>query len=106
MTSGTFGSMRRAELLSMTRQPALTASGARALVTEPPAAKNATSTPANTPGLASSTVNFLPAFSTTLPADRAEAKSRSEVMGKFRSMQEPEQLLTDGARCADDTDCE
>ena len=54
-------------------------------MTEPPAAKNATSTPANAPGFASSTVYFLPAYSTTLPADRAEAKSRSEAMGNFRS---------------------
>ena len=37
------------------------------------------------PGFASSTVYFLPACSTPLPADRAEAKSRSADMGKFRA---------------------
>ena len=83
MTSGTFGSIRSAELLSITRQPALTASGAKARVTGPPAAKNATSMSPNTPGRASSIVIFLPPNSTTLPADRAEAKSRSVVTGKF-----------------------
>ena len=69
----------------MTRHPAFTASGARARVAEPPAAKNATSTSAKTPGLASSTVYFRPACSITLPADRAEAKSRSEASGNLRS---------------------
>jgi hypothetical protein len=85
MTSGMFGSMRRAELLSITTQPDFTASPASARVTEPPAAKNARSTPAKAPSLASSIVNFLPKRSTTFPAERAEAKSRSEPMGKLRS---------------------
>ena len=40
----------------------------------PPEAKKAMSIPANTPGLASSTVNLRPATSIVLPAERADAK--------------------------------
>jgi hypothetical protein len=71
--------------LSITRQPALTASGARARVTFPPAAKKATSRFAKTPGLASSIERLWPLNTTVFPADRAEAKSLSAEIGKLRS---------------------
>lgn len=80
-TSGTFGSMRKAELLSITRQPRFTASGASALVTEPPAAKNATSNPANASGVASCTAIFFPPYPMVLPTERAEASGLSSASG-------------------------
>ena len=81
-TSGTLASMRKAELLSITRQPRLTASGARAFDTDPPAAKNARLSPTKASGVASCTVSFFPPKSMLRPAERAEARGLSSASGK------------------------
>src|SRR5690606_8508504 len=84
-TSGTSGAMRNALVLSMTTAPALTASGASALLTEPPALKKATSTPRNASASAACTsISSLPTR-TRRPALRGEASSRSSPTGKRRS---------------------
>src|SRR3990172_1949254 len=58
-TSGTSGSMRQAELSSMTMAPALTAAGIMLLETSVVAEKKAMSTPANDLEFVSSTSTFL-----------------------------------------------
>jgi hypothetical protein len=101
------GSIRSAELLSITRQPALTASGARARVTVPPAAKNATSTLPKTPGFASSTVSVRPLNTTVRLADRPGRGEEPERGNREAALlEEAQQLLTDGACGADDADRE
>jgi hypothetical protein len=67
----------------MTVTPCLTASGAKARETDPPALKMAKSRPAKASGLASWTVQSFPAYWILEPAERAEARGRSSVTGKF-----------------------
>ena len=84
MTSGTSGSMRKVEELSMTTAPRLAASGASVLLMLPPA-KRATSMFSKDSGLASSTVYSLPQTMSFLPALRLEARSFREANWKFLS---------------------
>ena len=74
ITSGTSGSMRKVEELSMTTAPRFAASGARVLLMLPPA-KRAMSIFSKDSGFASSTVYSFPFTSTFFPADRFDARS-------------------------------
>ena len=80
-TSGTSGSIRHALELSMTVQPRFAASGASSLLVPPPALNSAMSTPSNASGVARPTVWSVPPTFTTRPALRADARSRSSVIG-------------------------
>src|SRR5580704_6875045 len=72
-TSGTLGSMRKAEELSTTVAPARTARGAKRLEVAPPAENSAISTPAKLDSVSSCTLSAAPANCRLLPAERAEA---------------------------------
>src|SRR3954454_2852646 len=69
ITSGTFGSMRKAEELSTTTAPDLTAIGAYFLEMLPPAENSAISTPSNERSLSSSITTGWPRNDTVLPAE-------------------------------------
>jgi len=83
-TSGTSGSIRQAELSSMTMAPAFTALGIRVRETSVVAEKKARSHPAKDLGVASSTSHSHSPTVSFLPAERAEARSRNPLIGKFR----------------------
>ena len=78
ITSGTFGSMRKAEELSMTTAPALTAIGANFLEMPPPAENSAMSTPSKERSVSSSIAIFWPRKSMRL-AGRAGARQRLQL---------------------------
>ena len=83
-TSGISFSILQAELLSMTTQPALAAIGEKWRLCSAPAENRAISTPSKESTVVSSTsISRLPTGS-LLPAERPEAISRSEAMGKSR----------------------
>ena len=84
-TSGTSGSMRKAEELSTTTAPACTAAGANSLLREAPAQNRAMSMPLKLSVVISSTMYSLPLKGIFLPAERLLASILSEVNGKFRS---------------------
>ena len=84
-TSGTFGSIRQADELSMTVAPRLAASGASAFEVSPPALNSAMSTPSKDAGVASATVCATPPTSMTRPTDRPDASRRSSPIGNSRS---------------------
>src|SRR3954462_7442941 len=75
-TSGTSGSIRQADELSMTVTPAAANVGASALDVDPPAENSAMSRPDGSAFSASSTTTSAPAHGSVLPAERAEAKYR------------------------------
>src|SRR5882724_7925012 len=77
ITSGTFGSMRKADELSTTTAPALTAMGVNFLEMPPPAENSAISTPSKEFSSSSSIMTFWPRKSIVLPADRALASALS-----------------------------
>ena len=103
-TSGTPGSMRHRDELSMTTAPAAAAAGARVPETLAPAEKRAMSTPSNDSGRASSTVRRWPEMTSVVPAERADASGRSVANGKARSMRTWSIVAAHGARGADDGD--
>jgi hypothetical protein len=72
-TSGTAGSMRNAEELSMTTAPFRAAIGAYSRAVLLPAENSAKSTPSKLSALSASTVRSRPQHGSTLPADRGEA---------------------------------
>jgi len=83
-TSGTAGSMRKADELSITVAPACTASGAKRREVAAPAENSATCTPAKLSAHSSRTTSRSPRKPSSLPAERAEANSRSSASGKRR----------------------
>lgn len=74
-TSGVSASIRKADELSTTTQPALVAADANFLLWLPPALKSAMSTPLKLSSVSSSTVYSLPAYSSFLPLERALANN-------------------------------
>ena len=84
-TSGTSGSMRNAEELSMTVTPAAANRGACARDVVAPAEKIAMSSPVGSAVEASSTVICSPLNSSVVPALRALAKKRISAIGTSRS---------------------
>ena len=84
ITSGTFGSIRKAEELSITTAPALTAAGANFREMPPPAENSAMSTPSNDFSVSSSITILSPRKSMVLPAERALASALSLRTGKAR----------------------
>src|SRR5207244_961721 len=84
ITSGTFGSMRNAEELSITTAPALTAAGENFREVLLPAENSAMSTPSNEFSVSSSITILLPRKSMVLPAERALASALSLPTGKLR----------------------
>ncbi len=84
-TSGTSGSIRQAEELSITTGPCEATFSARALDVAPPAENRTMSRPVKSAVAASSTVTSVPCHGRVRPALRAEANSRSSSTGKFRS---------------------
>ncbi len=80
-TSGTDGSMRHADELSITVAPRFAASGASAFDVSPPALNSAMSTPSNASGVASSTSISRSPTVTRRPADRSDASRRRAVIG-------------------------
>src|SRR5437763_7177256 len=72
-TSGTAGSMRKAEELSMTTAPWRTAAGAYWRAVLAPAENSARSTPAKVLSFSAATVMSFPRNGSTVPADRVEA---------------------------------
>src|ERR1017187_933849 len=81
---GTEGSMRNAEELSMTKTPCLAAIGANFLEIDPPALKNAMSTPLKLFSVNSSTKSSLPRNAIFFPLEREDAKSTRSDRGKGR----------------------
>src|SRR3984957_5742570 len=84
ITSGTAGSIRNADELSITTAPALTASGENFLEMPAPAENSAISTPANELSVSSSTTISCPRNSSVLPAERRLASAFSPPTGNFR----------------------
>jgi hypothetical protein len=84
-TSGTSGSFRQAEELSITSAPASANFGAYWREVFPPAEKKTMSSPDTSAVATSSTTISVSRYGTFLPAERAEAKRRSEASGKSRS---------------------
>ena len=84
-TSGIAGSLRKALELSTTIAPASANTGASARDVVAPAENSATSSPLGSAVAASSTTISRPAYGSTVPADRAEAKNRMSPTGKPRS---------------------
>ena len=84
-TSGTSGSIRQAEELSITVAPAAANRGASAFEVEPPAEKSATCSPEGSAVAASSTRISRPWKVSEVPAERADAKNRISSIGKSRS---------------------
>ncbi len=84
-TSGTSGSIRQADELSITVAPAAANLGAIAFEVDPPAENRAIWRPETSAVAASSTTTSRPAKVSVLPAERAEAKKRISSMGKARS---------------------
>ena len=80
-TSGTAGSMRKAEELSMTTAPSRTANGAYSRATPLPAENRARSTPAKPRCDSVSTAIPNPAKGRALPAELGEAKRRNFASG-------------------------
>src|SRR6185312_5787608 len=83
-TSGVLGSMRKADELSTTTQPAALAAGTNSRLRVAPAEKKAMSQPLKASAFSSSTLYGLPLNSSVLPTERAEARSLREATGKFR----------------------
>src|SRR5215467_13768980 len=83
-TSGVLGSMRKADELSTTTQPAALAAGTNSRLRVAPAEKKAMSQPLKASAFSSSTLCGLPLNSSVLPTERAEASSLREATGKFR----------------------
>ena len=102
--SGTSGSRRQAELLSMTVTPAAANRGACAFEVVAPAEKSAMSRPVGSAVAASSTVISPSPHGSVLPAERAEAKNRSSPSGKLRSARICAHHGADLAGGADDAD--
>src|SRR5262245_26543453 len=84
-TSGTFGSSRQVDDLSIATPPRFATSGASSFESAPVAAKKAKSTPSNASGRASRTSISRPAKRTLWPAERPLASARSSPTGKRRS---------------------
>ncbi len=84
-TRGMAGSMRHAEELSTTTQPAAAARGAYSRLTEAPAENSARSTSPKLVGLSVSTVRLSPWKDIFLPSEKGEAKSLRLRAGKLRS---------------------
>src|SRR5689334_17880918 len=84
MTSGTFGSMRNADELSITTAPAFTATGANFLDMAPPAENSAISTPWNELSVSSSTTISRPRKLSLWPAERLLASAFSPPTRKPR----------------------
>src|SRR5205814_1782648 len=84
-TSGTCGSRRNAEELSMTVAPARTASGAKRFEVPDPAEKSASCTPSKPSSVSSRTGSSRPRNLKVFPAERADANSRSSASGNARS---------------------
>ena len=72
--SGTSGSRRHADELSMTRAPAAANRGAWTLEAAPPAENRATSMPERSSVSTSSTTTSAPFHGSVVPAERADAK--------------------------------
>ena len=85
-TSGTVGSIRQADELSMTVAPRATAAGASSLETSAPAENSAMSTPSKASGTASPISSVRPSIDTVRPADRPEASRRNSPTGNSRSL--------------------
>ena len=81
--SGTSGSKRQAELLSMTTAPLAAATGAHCFEVLPPAEKRAMSTPLKESSLTARTSISSPLNTTFLPAERGEASGMSSETGNF-----------------------
>jgi hypothetical protein len=84
IASGTLGSMRKAEELSMTTAPAFTAIGENFRETPLPAENSAISTPSKELSRSSSISMVSPRKPTVLPADRALASALSLRTGNPR----------------------
>jgi hypothetical protein len=84
ITSGTFGSMRKAEELSITTAPALTAAGENFREVPLPAENSAMSMPSKDLSVSSSMTMLSPRKSMVLPAERALASALSLRTGKLR----------------------
>ena len=84
-TSGTSGSMRQADELSMTVAPAAASRGASSRDTDAGAEHSARSMPERSAVSASSTTTSVLSHGRIEPAERAEARYRMESTGKLRS---------------------
>mmetsp|Transcript_31425 Transcript_31425/g.67841 ORF Transcript_31425/g.67841 Transcript_31425/m.67841 type:complete len:257 (+) Transcript_31425:756-1526(+) len=82
ITKGTSGAMRKAEELSTTTAPESLAIGPNFLLIPPPAEKRAMSTSSKDLSVSSSTVISCPLKVIAFPAERADARSLSDPIGK------------------------
>src|SRR6185503_9594102 len=87
-TSGTVGSIRYADELSTMIVPASRAAFANFFVVALPAEKSPICTPAKLLSVSSSTCSGLPRKSSDLPAERADANSRSCESGNLRCLRQ------------------
>jgi hypothetical protein len=93
-TRGTSGSMRNADELSMTTQPAAAARGAMTFAFSPPVVRNRRSVPPKSKVARSRTSRASPRKATCRPADAADARGTWRSTGKarcsrMRSISEP-----------------
>ncbi len=103
-TSGTSGSMRHCEELSITIAPALAKRGAHSFEVAEPAENRATSKPAIASSLSACTTRPAPAPSSVRPAERSEAKGTSSDGRETAILEDAQDLLSDDAGGADDGD--
>src|SRR3569833_3769623 len=88
-TSGTSLFIRKAEELSTTTAPFLTAMGANFFEVEPPAENSPMFTPSRPCSVSSCTGTGLPRNCRVLPAERADANTRNSDKGKLRRSRHP-----------------
>ena len=101
-TSGTSGSIRNAELSSITRVPLAATWGANSRASSVETEKNAMSRPRHASTVNSSTASDSPANVIRDPTDRAEAYSRSCAISSGDCFEDLEVLPTDHPGRADD----
>ena len=105
-TSGTVGSIRQADELSITVAPCATAAGASSFETSAPAEKRAMSTPSKASGVASPISCVWPSTETVLPTDLPDASRRNRPTGKLSFVEDLDHGPADDAGGSDDGDGE
>ena len=103
-TSGTSGSIRHADELSMTMAPAAANFGASSLDDVAPAENSAMSRPDRSAVAASSTVMSVSPHGSVVPAERADAKYRISSTGNDRSARSRRMTAADLTCCAHNSD--
>ncbi len=105
-TSGTVGSIRQADELSITVAPWATAAGASSSETSPPAENSAMSTPSKAPGTASPISRVRPSIETVWPGRSAGGEQAQLTDREFPLVEDLDHRPSDDAGGANDGDGE